>query len=136
MEVPITNALITFCEENFSCEVGEPKAFMEFVRPDAEDPIDLDDIVRVIYHTYAIAAECFDDCEDWMVDKVLMPLTRAGGVRLYWRLEEKFQVETFEDSDECMLRTRIGVLDKDWAPIVIDGAVKMQGDEVRRIGDE
>ena len=135
MDIPITNALLTFCEEDFECEDGEPRAYMEFPHPDAKEPIGPDDIVRVIYVVYAVSGPDFDDCEEWMVDKVLMPLVeKAGqGAHLYWR--KKFLFEALDRSARYLLRVRIGVLDKDYKPVEIEDAMKPEGKPCHRTED-
>ena len=116
--------LLTFCEENFTCQTGEPKAYMEFPHPDRPD-----ENVRVVYVVYAISAKSFKAAESWMIDNVLMPLTKEAGQnpRLYWR--KKFAVTQFDDGlGRLILRVRLAVLTQDYEPVEIVNMIKPEED--------
>lgn len=127
MTEPLAQPLITLCEENFKCKHGEPRAFFEFPYPGKEN-----EIVRVVYVTYVINAGTSDGAIAWMVDNVLMPLTRKAGTnpRLYWRLEDKFEME---QGERFILRTRIGVMTHDFEAVEIEHMAKFAGERTPRL---
>lgn len=103
---PLAQPLIDYCEEHFDCELGPPMAFFELPQRDSKDP------VRVIYHVYAVQGPTYQDCEKWLIEHVFEPLVKAAGEepRLYWRIEDKIQVEPLRDG--VKVRTRLAVLKK------------------------
>jgi hypothetical protein len=103
---PLAQPLIDYCEEHFDCELGPPMAFFELPQRESKDP------VRVIYHVYAVQGPTYEACEAWLLENVFEPLQQRAGdePRLYWRLEDKIQVEPLRDG--VKVRTRLAVLKK------------------------
>lgn len=118
-----TSYLLTVCEQNFRCQNGASRAYMEFMRPDRPNSMDPDDLVRLIYVTYAVKARSFKAAESWMVENVITPLSQQGGKYLYWR--KKFFVrEHEEDPGRLVLKVRLGVLNKDYQAVEIRDMIK------------
>ncbi len=121
MTEPVAQPLITFCEENFDCELGPPMAFFELPQREGKDP------VRVIYHVYAVRGPTYEDCEKWLIEKVFEPLVHRAGdeARLYWRLDYKIAVEPLRDG--VMVRTRLAILDKEMQQVFIAEMMTPEG---------
>ena len=114
----IIERLTMVAEDEFDCQLGQPRAFFELPQRIGED-------IRVIYVTYAFRGDELDRLEQAMVD-VLDRLSKKAGddARLYWRLSPAFHVELVDE--QYYLRTRLAVLDCNLDPVVLDDVVKRE----------
>ena len=103
--------LIDYCDINFNTQWGPSMAFFEIPQAGGEP-------VRAIYVTYRGRGNDRAELMDWMMDKVLVPLKEAGAHYLYWRLTDRFELESNEEG-EWSLRTRIAALDKDLKSVTL-----------------
>ncbi len=122
-DTPLAQPLIDFCQEHFDCETGPPRAYFELPQRDANDP------VRLSYVVYAVQGPTYEACEKWLLENVFEPLEKEAcdEARLYWRLEDMIQVETFRD--HVRVRTRLAVLDKNLNQVYIADKVVTEGRE-------
>ncbi len=127
----IIQRLTTVAEDLFDCSWGPSMAFFEIPQRDA-------DIVRVIYRTYGVRGNDIDALEQWMLNKVLFPLSEKAGAcsdprllrvsRLYWRLTTCFDVSVLDD-ELYYLRTRLAVLDAGLNEVMLESVIKPEGGE-------
>jgi hypothetical protein len=129
----LLDKLVNYLEERFSCTWGPPMAFFELPQKDGAP-------VRVIYVTYAVRGDTFEECESWMMNNVLVPLHEKAGPDsyLYWRLTERFVVtgDTDRLRPEVQLRTRLAVLNAACEPVRIDDMIKPEGVRSPRVTPE
>ena len=111
---PLAQPLIDYCEEHFDCELGPPMAFFELPQRESKD------VVRVIYHVYAVQGPTYEDCEAWLLENVFEPLQQRAGdeARLYWRNEDKISVEPMRDG--VKVRTRLAVMSREVRQVIIE----------------
>lgn len=122
--------LIETFESAFACDIGPPKSFFEI-------PQRFGKPVRVIYSSYVASGNDLAELELWFIVNVVAPLAEKG-VSLYWRLPSRIEVyprQTHGKSEDYVIRTRIGVLDKLLQLVVIEDTVTPEGALMTRVGE-